>query len=157
VEAGQRQLVGEADRGVTFAERVLVVEDDPGYRRLLEIRLDQVGATSFLAADGEQALAALETFKPTVVIADLLMPGMDGLSLCRRIRGDPRHRRLPILILTSADRSSSVGEVVGLGLIWYMRKGAEWPTVIRSLRNLVAHSRQAGPPARPHEDLQPVV
>jgi DNA-binding response OmpR family regulator len=148
--------VGEADRAVAFAERVLVVEDDPGYRRLLEIRLEQAGATSCLVAGGEEALAALETFQPTVVIADLMMPGMDGLSLCREIRADPRHRRLPILILTSADRSSSVGEVVGLGLIWYMRKGAEWPTVMRSLRNLVAHSRQPVPPARPHENLQPV-
>jgi len=67
------------------------------------------------------------------------MPGIDGLELCRRIRADPAHKRLPILILTSAEHSSEIGEVVGLGLIWYMRKGAEWSTVLRSLHNLAAH------------------
>jgi DNA-binding response OmpR family regulator len=146
MDAADRQLLGAARPCAEFEERVLLVEDDPGFLRLLELRLDQEGATTFSVSSGDDALAALETFAPTLVIADLMMPGMDGLSLCRRIRSDPRHRRLPILILTSADHSSEVGEVVGLGLIWYMRKGAEWTTVMRSLRNLAAH----------REDLQPV-
>ncbi len=126
-------------------ERVLIVDDDPTFRRLLEIRLAQAGAVTFSAATGEDAVQALEGFGPTLVIADLMMPGMSGLDLCRHIRADPRFKRLPILILTSADHSSEVGEVVGLGLIWYMRKGAEWPTVMRSLRNLAARSEELRP------------
>jgi DNA-binding response OmpR family regulator len=146
MEGGQRYLPGRRQLG-EFRERVLIVEDDPGFRHLLEIRLGQEGAATFSAATGDDAVQVLESFAPTLVIADLRIPGMDGLALCRHIRGDPRYRRLPILILTSADHSSEVGEVVGLGLIWYMRKGAEWSTIMRSLRNLAARS----------EDLQPAV
>jgi DNA-binding response OmpR family regulator len=119
-------------------ERVLIVDDDAAYRRLLEIRLDQAGAVTQSAASGEEGLEALEAFGPTLLIADLRMPGMGGLELCRRIRAIPARKHLPILILTSAEHSSEVGDVVGLGLIWYMRKGAEWTTVLRSLRNLAA-------------------
>ncbi len=147
MDGDERSVVGEAQPAGDFHERVLVVEDDPNFRRLLEIRLEREGAVTWSAASGDEALPALEEFGPTLVIADLRMPGVDGLTLCRRIRQDPRHKRLPILILTSAEHSSEVGEVVGLGLIWYMRKGAEWPIVMRSLRNLAAR----------REELQPAV
>jgi DNA-binding response OmpR family regulator len=147
MDGGQRSLRGVDASRVGFDERVLLVDDDPNFLRLLEIRLEQEGAVTFSAASGQEALEVLESFAPTLVIADLRMPGMDGAALCRQIRGDPRHRRLPILILTSAEHSSEVGEVVGLGLIWYMRKGAEWRTVMRSLRNLAARS----------EDLQAAI
>jgi DNA-binding response OmpR family regulator len=146
MDSGERHSSGQQPLG-ELHERVLMVDDDPSYRRLLEIRLTQAGATTCSTASGEEGLEALESFSPTLVIADLRMPGMDGLELCRRIRSNPAHKRLPILILTSAEHSSEVGDVVGLGLIWYMRKGAEWATVLRSLRNLAARG----------EDLQAAV
>ena len=95
-----------------------------------------------MAASGEEAFEVLDAFSPTVVIADIVLPGIDGLEVCRRIRADPRYRRLPILILTGADHSSDVGEVVGLGLIWYLRKGADWQLIMRTLRNLVTRARE---------------
>ncbi|HKR99788.1 MAG TPA: response regulator [Candidatus Dormibacteraeota bacterium] len=139
MQGGQRPSGGGLPSGALNA-RVLIVDDDPGYQRLLDIRLRQSGATTALAGTGEEGLELLESFAPQLVIADLRMPGIDGLELCRRIRADPAHKRLPILILTSAEHSSEIGEVVGLGLIWYMRKGAEWTTILRSLHNLLAHA-----------------
>jgi len=140
MQGGQRPAGGGRAPAGELKERVLIIDDDAGYRRLLEIRLTQSGAETRSAESGEDGLEQLESFRPTLVIADLRMPGIDGLELCRRIRANPAHKRLPILILTSAEHSSEIGEVVGLGLIWYMRKGAEWPTILRSLHNLVAHA-----------------
>jgi two-component system alkaline phosphatase synthesis response regulator PhoP len=123
-------------------ERILVVDDDPAYSQYLDLRLQQDGATTYVVVSGDDALGVLESFEPTMVIADVVLPGMDGLTLCRRIRSDARYRRLPVLILTSAEHSAEVGDVVGLGLIWYLRKGAEWQVILRSLRNLGEHARE---------------
>ena len=147
MQGGQRRPSGGRPPSGELNARVLIVDDDPSYRRLLEIRLEQSGAETASGASGEEGLELIESFAPALVIADLRMPGIDGLELCRRIRADPTHKRLPILILTSAENSSEIGEVVGLGLIWYMRKGAEWATILRSLHNLLAHA----------EDLQTAV
>ena len=87
-------------------------------------------------------MAAIDTFEPTLVITDVVLPGASGLDLVRGLRGDGRHRRLPILILTGADHSSEVGEVVGLGLVWYLRKTADWELVQRTIRNLSARARE---------------
>ncbi len=125
-----------------FDERVLVIDDAPSFRSYLDMRLVQEGAQTWMAGSGEEAFEALESFAPTVVIADIVLPGMDGLEVCRRLRADPRYRRIPILILTGADHSSDVGEVVGLGLIWYLRKGADWQLIMRTLRNLVTRARE---------------
>ena len=123
-------------------ERVLIVDDDPSFLRYLELRLQLEGYQTYMAASAEDGLGAVESFEPTVVITDVVLPGMNGLELVRRLRADSRHRRLPILILTGADHSGAVGDVVGLGLIWYLRKGAEWPLILRTLRNLSTRARE---------------
>ncbi|HEX6539762.1 MAG TPA: response regulator [Candidatus Dormibacteraeota bacterium] len=123
-------------------ERVLIVDDDPSFLRYLDLRLQLEGYQTYMAASAEDGLGAVESFEPTVVITDVVLPGMNGLELVRRLRADSRHRRLPILILTGADHSAAVGDVVGLGLIWYLRKGAEWPLILRTLRNLSTRARE---------------
>jgi len=133
------------DAGGGGAQRALVVDDDPGMRRYLELRLGFEGYTVVTAASAEDALAALEAFDPTVLITDIGLPGMDGLSLCRQVRADTRYRHLPILVLTASERSGEVGSVVGLGLIWYMRKGADWPIVARTLHNLISRANELQP------------
>lgn len=122
-------------------ERILVVEDDPSYRSYLELRLRRDGHETRVVPDGTAALEALEEYRPTILITDLLMPGMDGLELSRRVRSRSDCENLPILVLSSADESSAIGEVVGLGLIWYLRKGAAWESFRRTLRNLIARSQ----------------
>ena len=123
-------------------ERVLIVDDDPSFLAFLDLRLQLEGAVTSLAASAEEAMAAIEAFEPTLVITDVVLPGRSGLHLVRELRGDGRHRWLPILILTGADHSAEVGDVVGLGLVWYLRKTADWELVQRTIRNLSARARE---------------
>lgn len=123
-------------------ERVLIVDDDPSFLRYLDLRLQLEGHRTYMAASAEDGLAALTGFEPTLVITDVVLPRMSGLELVRRIRSDGRHRRLPILILTGADHSGDVGDVVGLGLVWYLRKGCDWSLVSRTIRNLLSRARE---------------
>lgn len=83
---------------------VLVVDDKPGVRKVLERSLRQDGYEVLAAADGSEALELMKAFPPDMVLLDLMMPGMDGMELCRRIREDPTTRHLPVIMVTAKGR-----------------------------------------------------
>ena len=80
---------------------ILVVDDDAPIRRMLERTLTADGYEVALAADGGEALASIERSAPDMLVLDVTMPGLDGLDVCRRIRG--KGLALPILLLTARD------------------------------------------------------
>ena len=82
-------------------ERVLVADDDPPLRRMLQRSLTADGFAVTVAADGPEALLAAERSAPDVIVLDVAMPAIDGLSVCRRLRD--RGLATPILMLTARD------------------------------------------------------
>jgi DNA-binding response OmpR family regulator len=90
----------------------LIIEDSPEISRLISIHLRDMGFTTRIAADGEEGLSAAEHNKLDLVILDLMLPGLDGTEICRRIRENKPH--LPIVILTA--KSSELDKVLGLEL-----------------------------------------
>jgi two-component system response regulator MprA len=82
-------------------DRVLVVDDDPPLRRMLERTLDAEGFDVTVAGDGGAALVAAERAAPDVIVLDVAMPGLDGLAVCRRLRA--KGLPTPILMLTARD------------------------------------------------------
>ena len=87
---------------------VLVADDDPDVLRLIELRLRFDGIDVASASDGAEALSWLENGDPDLVILDVMMPVLDGLETCRRIRALPRFERLPILLLTARARPEDI-------------------------------------------------
>ena len=83
------------------AETVLVVDDDPAVARMLARTLDAEGFRTVTAADGGQALSAVERERPDALVLDVVMPGMDGIDVTHRLRG--RGLAVPILMLTARD------------------------------------------------------
>jgi DNA-binding response OmpR family regulator len=83
--------------------RILVVDDRPEGRKLLTLRLLQMGHVVRQAESGAQALALAEAEAPDLVLLDVLMPGMDGLQTCRRLREMRALRAVPIVLVTSLD------------------------------------------------------
>src|SRR6186713_3216496 len=94
-----------------MATRVLLIDDDTRMYELLAQYLGQNGITVTHAPDGGRGLAALEASTYDAVLLDVMMPGMDGLEVCRRIRAK---RQVPILMLTA--RGDETDRVVGLEL-----------------------------------------
>ena len=80
---------------------VLVVEDDIGILYLVAEALGGEGYRVATAPDGAAGLAAALADPPALVLTDLLMPGLDGAALCRRLRADPRTRAVPLLVMTA--------------------------------------------------------
>jgi DNA-binding response OmpR family regulator len=135
-------------------ERVLVVEDDETMRSYLTAVIQVEAGEVRAVGDGSTALEVLEDFGPTALVTDLRMPGLDGAELCRRVRRIPRFAHTPILILSGAAEAGEIADIVGLGLIWYLRKGAPPGMLRKELRNLVNASRRVhavgtAPSARP--------
>jgi diguanylate cyclase (GGDEF)-like protein len=81
---------------------VLVVDDDPDKRMLLMVALQMAGYEVRTANDGEEGLAAMESYQPDLLITDVMMPKMDGYELARRVRANPLTRFVPIIIQTAA-------------------------------------------------------
>jgi len=99
-----------------------VAEDDAALRRLLELRLDVDGYDVMSVADGTDALAAVKEWGPNVLICDVMMPHMSGLTVCRELRADPAYTHLPIILLTARVFDADIEEVVALGEITFVGK-----------------------------------
>lgn len=89
-------LVPEPPRPV-----ILVVDDLPANRELLAARLAELGYLVREAADGVAALREVERREPDIILLDIDMPKLDGISVCRRLKGDARHRLVPIVLVTA--------------------------------------------------------
>jgi two-component system cell cycle response regulator len=92
--------------------RILVVDDIEANVRLLEAKLSAEYYEVLTASDGPTALAVAATGKPDIVLLDVMMPGMDGFAVCRRLKDDPETRHIPVVLLTALDGRSD--RVAGL-------------------------------------------
>ncbi len=94
-----------------MSKTILVVDDDPTIRDVLERYLRREGLAVRTAADGPSALQEVRSHKPDLVVLDLMLPGIDGWEICRRLRAEST---LPILMLTA--RGEEYERILGLGL-----------------------------------------
>ncbi len=86
--------------------RILIVEDEPNIVLSLEFLLAQQGYEVLVAKDGEEALAAVEAQPPQLVLLDVMLPGIDGYEVCRRLREQPELAALKIILLTARGRDA---------------------------------------------------
>jgi DNA-binding response OmpR family regulator len=93
-----------------MTRQVLVIEDDEDIAKLVKLQLTELSCSVKLVHDGAKGLAEAESKQYDLLILDLMLPGMDGLEICRRIRGQDRYT--PVLMLTS--KSSELDRVLGL-------------------------------------------
>ncbi len=129
--------------------RVLVVEDEPDRRDLLRFPLERDGFQVTKCKSGPEALRLVRAARPDLVLLDLMLPDMDGLEVCRRLRQDLTTQSVPIVMLTARD--DEVDRVLGLEL------GAD-DYVVKpfSPRELVARIRAVLRRARPLPGTAPV-
>ena len=97
-----------------MSERILVVEDEPDIVEVVSYNLRQAGMAVEAAEDGEAALEMAEQSQPNLIILDLMLPGIDGLEVCRLLKQRVSVRDIPVLMLTS--KAEEVDRIVGLEL-----------------------------------------
>ena len=84
--------------------RILVVDDIPANVKLLEVRLLAEYFEVLTAASGPDAIETCENGKVDVVLLDVMMPGMDGFEVCRRLKAETRTRHIPVIMVTALDQ-----------------------------------------------------
>ncbi|MFI6218098.1 response regulator transcription factor [Nocardia brasiliensis] len=115
--------------------RVLVVDDEDSVREALVRAMDSEGYETRAAADGAAALAEIQRWQPEVVLLDVLMPFMDGLTACRRLRA--RGDRTPILMLTARDAVADRVDGLDAGADDYLVKPFDLDELLARVRALV--------------------
>jgi DNA-binding response OmpR family regulator len=88
--------------------RILVADDEPDIRDLLTFKLGQAGYTVQAVGNGTQALAAIEADPPDLAVLDYMMPGLSGIDVLRKIRGDTRMSGVRVILLTARAREADV-------------------------------------------------
>jgi DNA-binding response OmpR family regulator len=109
--------------------KILIVEDDNMMRRILKRAAMAVGHEATGCADAERALEMLKEESYPIVILDWMLPGMDGIELCRKIRGMPGGEHFFILMVTAKDRYEDLVEVLGAGADDYIAKPVDVKTL----------------------------
>jgi DNA-binding response OmpR family regulator len=131
---------------IRMAKRIAIVEDEAELAALVEYNLNRGGFQSRILPGGAGTLRELQSWKPDLIVLDVMLPGMDGFELCRLIRNTPDLARTPVLFLTA--RSDEVDRVLGLEL-----GGDDYITKPFSPRELVArvkaHLRREEPQQEP--------
>jgi putative two-component system response regulator len=137
---------------------VLIAEDEPVTARLIEAILIKRRFKTLVASSGEEALRLLIA-NPDVrlLITDLRMPSMDGLTLVRRLRASPQWAKLPVIICTATGELQSVDQAADLGCTQYLLKPVTPALVVRHVRGALGIRRKQQPimiPARTRSTAQ---
>lgn len=122
-------------------ERILIVDDDKGTRDLLQTYMEENHLQVSTAADGKEMYRVLETEEINLIVLDLMLPGDDGLTLCRNLRNSSKTQSIPIIMLTA--RGGETDRVVGLemGADDYMPKPFSARELLARIRSVMRRSR----------------
>jgi len=121
---------------------VLVVDDDPFIARLLDIELRAAGYEVRIATDGEQALRLAHERCPDLVLADVMMPNVDGFELTRRLRRDSRTATVSVIMLTARGLAADKLEGFAVGADDYIVKPFDTPELLARIRGVLRRARK---------------
>ncbi len=118
--------------------KILIVDDDLGLRSMLRILLNTNGHETLIAEDGQEALELIKQYTFDLMITDLRMPHMDGLSLLRAVKA--LALSMPVILITAYSSREAAAEAVELGAFAYVAK----PFEINALMDTIGHALDAG-------------
>ena len=118
-------------------QKVLVIDDDPAMTELLKIVLTSNEMDVQIVNDGQSGFNSVAEFKPDIIVLDLLMPDVDGWSICKKIK---QQYTIPILILSAIDTPVKIAEALDAGADDYLIKPVTSSSLIAHIQNLLRRS-----------------
>ena len=116
---------------------ILLVDDDPALRGLLRQMLELGGYIVHEAEDGLDALKKLENIDPDVLVLDVMMPNMDGVTLCKKMRSDVNTMNIPIIMLSGKTQDKAVQEGLDAGANKYLKKPISFTDLISHVKEVL--------------------
>lgn len=120
---------------------ILVVERDPHVRALERYFLERAGYAVEFVDNGQKAVEAARSLKPDILIAEILVPGKDGLSVCRALKADPETCSIIVLIFSILEAEQRAGEA---GADGYLRKPLDDERLVAGVERLLGMQRATG-------------
>ncbi|UCG62415.1 MAG: response regulator [Candidatus Zixiibacteriota bacterium] len=102
--------------------KILVVDDEPEITEIVETFLTENGFKVQIENEPGKAIEKARTFKPDVILLDIMMPGVDGYDICQALKQDPEFSNVPIIFLTGKDRSDDMGRSFKSGGDMFIKK-----------------------------------
>jgi two-component system phosphate regulon response regulator PhoB len=133
-------------------KRILIIEDEEDIRELIRYTLDREGFGVSEAGTGEEGLRSAADRNPDLVLLDLMLPGKDGLSVCRELKGDEATRNIPVIMVTARGEESDIVAGLELGAEDYVIKPFS-PKVLAARIRSVLRRREAAASASPADVL----
>ncbi|MEM7111822.1 MAG: response regulator [Chloroflexota bacterium] len=116
---------------------VLIVDDEQGTRELLRLMLEFAGYDIYEAVDGLDALEKVKLVQPDVILLDVMMPNLDGLEVCRRLRSQPATAKLPIIMVSAKIQVEAIREGLAAGATRYLTKPVSRANLVETIREVV--------------------
>ncbi len=123
--------------------RILIVDDDPVIVRLLQINFRLEGYEVDTASRGEEALGKVREHRPDVVVLDVMMPGLDGWEVCRRLKENPEVRHVPVIFLSARAQDEDRQRGYALGVDEYVTKPFDPAHLVEIVQRALARASQA--------------
>jgi DNA-binding response OmpR family regulator len=121
-----------------MSKKVLIADDEPNILISLEYLMKREGWQVSVARDGIEALAAIQTLQPDLVLLDVMMPGKSGFEVCQAVRADETLAGVKILMLTAKGRDTDVAQGLGVGADAYMTKPFSTKDLAAKVREMLA-------------------
>lgn len=103
-------------------KKILIADDRPEVGELVRVTLEGEDYEIFCTSDGKEALKKIRKMKPDLVLLDVMMPEMDGLEVCRKLKKDPQTKEIPIIMLTAKGQEVDKEKGRGVGVSDYITK-----------------------------------
>ena len=120
-----------------MTHRILIVDDEPNIVLSLEFLMEQSGFEVAVARDGEEALAQMASFRPDLVLLDVMLPRLNGYQVCQQIRATPAWAQVKVLMLSAKGRELEVNKGLALGADGYVTKPFSTRDLIDQVRRLL--------------------
>ena len=117
--------------------QILVADDNPDNLEILRMRLSSRGYDVITAADGEEALAIAKERQPDLILLDVMMPRLDGVAVCQRLRADPRLPFTPIIMVTAKSATQDVVAALEAGADEYLVKPVDHGALLARVRSML--------------------
>ena len=118
-------------------KRILFIEDEPDQIVLIKARLEASGYEFDSASDGESGLKKVSADKPDLVLLDVILPGIDGIEVCKRLKQDPKTKEVPIIILTAIGIKDAEEKCMACGADSFLKKPYDSAVLMKEIKRFI--------------------
>ena len=123
-----------------MAKRILIADDEPNIVTSLEFLMEQAGYETKVATNGQEAIDLAASFRPDLVLLDIMFPAKSGYEVCQRLKSEPATRSIKVVIVSAKGRDVEVAKALELGADAYIAKPFSTRELVAKVREMLGNS-----------------